>query len=554
MLDVIDAALVHVSLWVETFSDEQEEMTDSLEGWIGLLRSDWGKPVTKSRQEARDYSWRDATSTMEFWANKVSKLRAAQFSSDADIYLEIWGSLPTKWQETIPMEGSLSSLRSILRQKELASGWPLVKSNNFGAYKNKSTDNGGKSKPEEKNTRFKDSSTGSKTRSNAPIPDCQICKANGKASQKHWHRDCPDRQSTREKSSHLQRILESDDEDEQRAAAVPDESSEASEGDTSHTVNRISRVWSPTVINAVLQDKYKPETFAKPRVFDAVFQEDAIFGEGNLFHKNGAAMIYARSQIDSEDRRYCWDTGTGPTVGNASYCKELFPNVPLQRRQGKPLRVRAGFDGDDSRYVELREFLAVTMYMPSTKGNLLAFKVEIHLTDAQIDSNILFGTATMRSNQIICDFAKETLRASAIANGIPQTIKIPLYLRERRELVESRPVYAADDLAIGPGEEGVVRVDLSSLPDRDFMFTGKENINIRKGIHTTSPRGIVDATCKRAIVTNFGDYTHYVKKGDLIGFLHDLAADSEYTVTQSTSKDDYSRPFMLRDFRSPPSQ
>lgn len=95
VLDIIDAALVHVTTWVESLSDEQEAMTETLEGWLQILRDDWGKPITVSRQEARDFTWKNASGHVEFWTKKISKLRAARFKEDDDLYLEVWGSLPS---------------------------------------------------------------------------------------------------------------------------------------------------------------------------------------------------------------------------------------------------------------------------------------------------------------------------------------------------------------------------------------------------------------------------------------------------------------------------
>lgn len=455
------------------------------------------------------------------------------------------------------MEGSLSDLKSAIRQKEIASGWPIPQNrSNFSFNRGKSNDNQSSGKSEDKLTsRPKDKDLSSKQdssskRSNREIPNCQICKSMGKAFKKHWHRDCPNRAPLREKSNHLKAILESDDEDQQFEAGH--ESAE-SETEPSLPINHVntSRVWSPHVISAVISDSFTPKTFAEPRIFEAEFQEDAIFGEGNLFHKNGAAMVYARPTPDGKDHRYCWDTGTGPTVGNEEFCKKLFPQASIQKRTGAPLMVRAGFDGKEARNLTLDKFMSVKFYLPSVKGNLLAIKVEIHLTSAHIDSDILFGTATMKTNQIVCDFAKEVLRAPASAAGIPQSITVPLYLRDRRILVDQTVVRAKEDLEIAPGAEGLVRIDLSSLPDRDFVFEPHPRIDHTKGVYITSPRAVVDSSSTLAIVTNFGDRPFQVKKNDKIGFVSDLAANSEYTITKSTLKDDYSRPFMLRDFWIP---
>lgn len=69
------AAMVHVSDWLETLSEDDNAELDTLDGWIRILHRDWGKPEVILRARAQEYSYKDSKSAMEFWTQKVSQLR-----------------------------------------------------------------------------------------------------------------------------------------------------------------------------------------------------------------------------------------------------------------------------------------------------------------------------------------------------------------------------------------------------------------------------------------------------------------------------------------------
>lgn len=130
--------------------------------------------------------------------------------------------------------------------------------------------------------------------------------------------------------------------------------------------------------------------------------------------------------------------------------------------------------------------------MVTTHGNLLQLEVEIHLCDSNVEANMLLGSSALKYNRIKADFDKEILIAlnSSTHNG---QIKIPMYLNEKRHRVLYKPVKATKNMQIPPGHKALVPVDLSGLPDRDFMYEGKEWFD-RDGLVGKSPRAIANAS------------------------------------------------------------
>lgn len=208
----LDAALVNVSSWLTSLTEEDEEECTTLDGWISILLRDWSEPDVILRQKAKDYTCTDAHDYLEFYIEKLSKLQIAGMDRQSDQYYEIWCSLPSSWKATIPMKGSLQDMKSSLQQREIASGWPKKSSHSskssdsgYDSTSATSKKRGGSSSGYGTNCEFAKKSKS--TNSNREIPACLICKRLGKGdSNRHWHDDCPNRSAAKAQVNALKLI------------------------------------------------------------------------------------------------------------------------------------------------------------------------------------------------------------------------------------------------------------------------------------------------------------------------------------------------------------
>lgn len=335
----------------------------------------------------------------------------------------------------------------------------------------------------------------------------------------------------------------SDDESDVNPATTGSTSAGPSKGaSTSETINSmnssISHVYSDEVIQSVLLDNFQPKTFPSPRVFESVFKSSNDLGTGNVFKQNGPAHIYVRPTPDAKDIRVCLDSGCGPVVGNRKAIRELFPDAEVRIRDDMTiLRVCGGWG--EQEYEVLPDFIVATLFMATTKGNLLSLQCEIHLTDAKVESQILIGMAALKSNRMVCDWDKEVLIVPTVDDV---RIRVPIYMSERRRQID-KPLRAMESLKIPSGHEGLVKVDCSSLPKRDYHFQGKEWLNTRKGTFAKSANGVVDNETVRVVIANFGDNPITIQKSEVIGRVLDLAPDAAYSDIPETED---SRPYLSK--------
>lgn len=527
VLDNIDSALVNVSSWLMTFSHEEDIMTQSLQGWCELLIRDWGEPEVVSRQKMRDYDFSHASTAIDFWTEKMSRLQIANVSSEHDQYYEIWISLPPRWKETISMTGSLSRLRQEIRQKEIASGWPKKSVRMVSPYE---------SRQNVKGFRRPNSASGSKdvfrsdkTRDMSSMPSCRICEALGKLDQKHWHRDCPNKENAKSRYEKLSTVIDSVPEDvgplfeEGDSSPITEVSDGADESDSLPSEpdkpTIVSRVYADPIIRAVATDKFQPVTFPAPQIFEAPFSSDSNFGSGDLFKEGGPSHIYLRGTSKGKDFRVCADSGCGPTVGNRTFLKEMFPHSVIRSRTGDPLRVKGGFGG--SEYVILADYIAATGYLPTTKGNLLAIQLEIHITDSCVNSGLLLGSTAMKNNNLSMDFNKEVIVTTSKCGQF--RIKVPMYLGEGRLPELGVAIRATETLKLPPEHEGLVKVDLDDLPDGiDLWYESRQSAPRPCNKFLKGADSLVTSKVKRVLIANFGKGTEIIKKGQLIGHVHHL--------------------------------
>lgn len=303
---------------------------------------------------------------------------------------------------------------------------------------------------------------------------------------------------------------------------------------TESTPACISRVYSKATISSVKANSFKPSTFDKPQVFQAEFQAKVRFGSGDIFRDHGPVHIYLRSSAKGNDTRVCADTGCGPTIWNRKVVQNLFQDATIHRRAlhpSNPLKVRGGFDGKEYEY--LPEYVAVDAFLVTTKGNLLNIKLEIHLSDATIDSGILVGSSALATERLIVDFKKEVLVSRNTKQNF--SVKVPFYLNEPQGLIEDQPVQSTCDLLIPAGHEGLVQVDLSSLPNRSFMFEGR---CLGKGEDRPLVRcadSAVDPSVKRTMVANMSDKPFHMTAGRVIGYVSEMRSDWANTVMRVNS-------------------
>lgn len=529
VLDNIDSALVNVSSWLMTFSHEEDMMTQSLQGWCELLIRDWGEPEVVSRQKMKDYDFSQALSAIDFWTEKMSKLQIANVCSEHDQYYEIWISLPPRWKETIPMTGSLSRLRQEIRQKEIASGWPKKSVRMATPYDSRSTlKNSRRTVPLSGNKeveRFRSD----KARDPSSIPSCRICEALGKFDQKHWHRDCPNKENTKSRYEKLSTVVDNFQEDtvptiESEDVSLTSEANDATDDSESlpsepEKPSVVSRIYSDPIVRAVATDKFKPPTFPSPQIFEASFSSSSTFGGGDLFREGGPAHIYLRGTTKGKDVRVCADSGCGPTVGNREFIKEIYPHSVVRTRKGEPLRVKGGFGG--SEYVVLTDYVAVVGYLPTTKGNLLAIQMEIHITDSCVESGLLVGSTAMKNNNLSMNFNKETLCTTSKCGQF--RIKVPMYLGEGRLPDLGVIVRASETLKIPVDHEGLVRVDLNHLPKGvDLWYESRQSALRPHDKFLKGADSFVNSDVKRVLIANFGGNPEVIKKGQLIGHVRNV--------------------------------
>lgn len=556
----LDAALVNVSSWLLSLSFEDEERCRTLDGYISILLRDWSEPDVISRERAREYCCSDAKDSLDFYIEKLSRLRIGGIDREVDQYYEMWISLPARWRATIPMQGSLPDMKKALRQQELALGWPSSRKSSFGSdsgYEsnvNKRQTGSGQSRFA-RSDRFNDRSNvnnSEKTFKNSndkrPIPYCLICKELGKGEHRHWHRDCPNQSAGREKVNALKSIEEALNEgetSEKESEAESHSSSDDSEPERS-TEEPISRVYSDAIIQSVKLDSFTPRTFENPQVFHSSFKSSSRFGSGDIFRDHGPVHIYIRSSTIGPDTRVCADTGCGPSIGNRKLIRELFPNAAILTREchkTAPLRVRGGFNGKEYEY--LPNFVAVDVFLVTTKGNLLCIKAEIHLSDASIDSGILIGSSTLATNNLSLDFRREVLLARRTDQSF--SVRVPFYVNDKHRLVDDMPVRATADLTIPPDHEGLVRVDLENLPNRTFIFEGRR---LGKGENKELIRcadSAVDSSVTRVMIANMSETPFRIKRGKVIGYISEMRDDWTNTVREVNSVVSH-RPWFSKDF------
>lgn len=513
VVDNIESALVHVSSWLGTFSDQDLDRCLTLDGWIFMLRRDWREPEVISRRKAVDYDYTDAEDSTDYWTEKLALLRSAGYRQERDICYEMWSGLPKRWKETIDYEISLDAMKHALRQKEAAIGhWPGKSS-----ASNRSSDSGYNSSTKERPAREKSNKRGGGNtvsfssrnvdRSKKPKYACQICKKLGKPEEMHWHDECPNAEKK------LNAIVEDEGE-----GAISDEEKVSESSDEDVTEN-ISHVYSSTTIAAVKSDTFKPKTFPEPKIFHSSRNEEiGEFGAGNIFKSGSAVNIYVRCSPKSEDIRVCCDSGCGPTIGNRTFVLSKFPGATIQKRDDDvTLKVQAGFQKRE--YEVLPDYVSVPIYMVTNHGNLLELLVEIHLCDSDVEAGILIGATALKYNRVLLDFDKEVIIA-VDATPNKGRIQVPMYFNERHTKVDGVPVKSKKEMVIPPGHEGLVPVDLSKLPDRDVLFKGKEWFD-RHGIWAKAPAGVANRSCSRLVVANFGDKDFTIKKGEVIGYVSD---------------------------------
>lgn len=544
VIDNMEPALVHMTSWLGTLSKGDLRRTLTLDGWIHLLRRDWGESEVLSRSKAKEYDYANAEDSMEYWTEKLSLLRQAGYKDETDLYFEIWFGLPKAWKENIPMHGNLEFLRTSIRDREAARGrWPSKSNRPNETDRTSSADSGYSSRDNSKKRgggfaggggkRSKDSSP--RSSNDKPIPACRFCEKLGKPNVLHWHRDCPNAEKAKRLNSILEEVENSEDSQSDKEPPKPESSSE------SDSEESISRVYSSATIQAVKDDTFVPTSFPTPKVFQS--SRDASsqpFGRGNVFKVGGAVSIYVRASKDGKDFKICCDSGCGPTIGNRSFVNQNFPDATvLKRKDASNLKVTAGFMEDRKEYEVLPDYVAVPMYMVTTHGNLLEFLVEIHLSDSAISTGILLGSSALKFNRSLVDFDKEVLIAKdSSPNG--GRVRVPIYLNEKRRSIDREPVRALKDLIIPTGHEGLVNVDLSSLPDRDYLYDGKQWFD-RSGFWAKSPNGIANNTISKVIVANFGEKEFKVKRGDILGYLSDAVRNVK---VERCNKINTHRPYM----------
>lgn len=547
VIDNMEPALVHMTSWLGTLSKKELQLTLTLDGWIYLLRRDWGESEVLSRSKAKEYDYTHAEDAMEYWTEKLSLLRQAGYKSESDLYFELWFGLPKSWKENIPMHNTLEFLRTSIRDREAARGrWPSKNSKSDASVRNASVDSGYSLRETTSKKRGggfaggggkrpKDSSSSSRS-NDKPIPTCRICEKLGKFNMLHWHRDCPNAEKAKKLNAILEDVEESDESESERDTPKTKESSESGSD-----VESISRVYSSSTIQAVKENTFVPTCFDTPKVFQSSRNATTQpFGQGNIFKIGGAVSVYIRSDVNGKDFKICCDSGCGPTIGNRSFIQEHFPNAKILLREDvSKLKVTAGFMENRKEYEVLPDYVAVPIYMVTTHGNLLEFQVEIHLSDSAISTGILLGSSALKFNRSLIDFDKEVLISK---NSSPNggRVKVPVYLNEKRRSIEHHPVRAIKDLNIPTGHEGLVSVDLSSLPDHDYLYDGKQWFD-RSGFWAKSANGIANNTIAKVIVANFGEKEFKVKRGDIVGYLSDAARNVR---VESCSKVNTRRPYM----------
>lgn len=297
------------------------------------------------------------------------------------------------------------------------------------------------------------------------------------------------------------------------------------------------------MVSAVRQNKFDPRTFTNPQIFKSKWSSDTAFGKGNVFRNHGPAHVYICGSKDGKDVRVCADSGCGPTIGNKEFTLALFPTAQVQKRELHeefPLKVKGGFDGKEYKF--LPDYIAVDAFMVTTKGNLLQVKMEIHLSNAQIDSGLLVGTSTLRSNTMLFDFGREVLVAKEMRQGFH--IRVPIYFNNKLASVNGIPLRAKDKLEIPAGHEGIVKIDTSQLPERDVWFDG---INLGKGRDQGSVQvgsSPVNSSVKRVMVGNFGNKAFTIKAGTILGHLTELTSEQKSSVCRISFPDnrDYFNP------------
>lgn len=529
IVDNLEPALVHVTSWLGTLSNQDLRRSLTLEGWFYLLRRDFGESEVLSRQKAKDYDYTVAEDAMDYWTEKLALLRQAGYQQEQDLYYEIWFGLPRVWKENIPMHGTLDGLRTIIREKEVARGrWPTKSKPN---ERSDSADSGYSSTPRNSSSKKRGggfSGGGGKRAKDSDgknIPSCRICERQGKPDQKHWHADCPNAENKK---------LSTVAEEEEESVSSEDNSSQESDQSGDET---ISHVYSKATISAVKDNTFQPITFPHPKIFRADVNKELAkqYGPGNLFRASGAVMIYVRSTPTAPDVRICCDSGCGPTIGNRAFVMKTFPEATVMRRESDtPLRVTAGFQRKE--YEVLPDYVSVPLYMVTTHGNLLELNVEIHLCESHVEANILLGSSALKYNRIKADFDKEILVAADASTNRGQ-IKVPMYLNERRNRIDSKPVKAKKDMVIPPGHEALVPVDLSDLPERDFMYEGKEWFS-RNGLFGKSPRAVANSNVTRVVVANFGEDNLKISAGETVGSVSDFSSkvDIENLTGLNTSR------------------
>lgn len=530
----LDAALVNISSWLLSLSPQDELLCQTLDGYIYVLLRDWSEPDVISRQKAKDYSCSDARDSLEFYIEKLAKLCIAGYDREQDQYYEMWVTLPAQWKATIPMQGSLLDMKSALRQRELSTGWPGARKASFGSdsgYDSAATSkrNGASAYSSSRESDASSSSKRTKGNDSKQIPYCMICKGLDKVSHRHWHRDCPNQKAGFEKVNTLKSIKEALDEASTDSNAEKNDSEDdSSSAATSEpepergNEHNISRVYCDSIIQAVKSDQYVPSTFPNPQVFDASFDESVKFGKGNVFQGVGPVHVYVRSLPNEKDIRVCADTGCGPSIGNRAVVTQLFPDAKVSKRSSKlPLRVKGGFDGKE--YEILPDFVAVDLYLVTTKGNLLRIQVEIHLSDAVIDSSILLGSSCIQSNHLLLDLNKEVLISRKTYQGFK--VEVPIYLNEQQPVFDNVAIRCSEDLTIPADHEGLVHVDMSQLPSRTLIFKGRELGKDSERPLVRCADSPVDRTVKRVMVANMSEKPIVIKCGRVVGYVSEMNRD-----------------------------
>lgn len=165
------------------------------------------------------------------------------------------------------------------------------------------------------------------------------------------------------------------------------------------------------------------------------------------------------------------------------------------------MKVKGGFDGKE--YEFLPDFIAINAYLVTTKANPLIVKMELHLSNADIDSGLLIGTATLRLNKMTFDFGKEVLVAKETRQGF--NIKVPIYFNKKLKSITHSPITAKTSLTIPAGHKRLLSISSAHLPKRDVFFKGRSFGKKHNKELIQVPCSPLISTTSWVLVRNFSD-------------------------------------------------